>query len=322
MHSGEGRSGGKLYKRLDEAVVRPGDIILTTAAELPSSVIRFVTGSDISHAMICVADRSIIDSNLIGVHAHNMQRLFFEAGCAVYVLRPVVPLTQDELSTVTTYMRGHVGTEYAFMEAGQSLTKRGQQWTKKQYCSRLAAQAYAAAGRNLVENADFCSPADIQKSQALMVVPNATVSVHQAEVDRWTRHPDTTQLMRDTTNTLLEGARARNRAIQTLDDIDAHLFATPEDDAHLTSILSISGYLTVWKFEVDKNPWQYDLALMSEGPDDQIRYYCEQTLVGEDNGPNRYVVNRGGYQLYLRRAPLNYFRLMADLYDRLASLHL
>ena len=41
-------------KRINDAVLRPGDIILTTSAAKVSKGIRFATGSDISHAMVCV----------------------------------------------------------------------------------------------------------------------------------------------------------------------------------------------------------------------------------------------------------------------------
>ncbi len=41
-------------KRINDAVLRPGDIILTTSAVKVSKGIRFATGSDISHATVCV----------------------------------------------------------------------------------------------------------------------------------------------------------------------------------------------------------------------------------------------------------------------------
>jgi len=51
------------------SLVQPGDIVLTTTPEPVSQTIRMVTGADISHAMICGAKSSVIDSTGDGVHA-------------------------------------------------------------------------------------------------------------------------------------------------------------------------------------------------------------------------------------------------------------
>ena len=68
-------------KRLNESVLKLGDIVLTTTTEPISRVIRLATNSDISHAMVYVSDRSIIDVTGEGVHSHNTQRLFFKKEC-------------------------------------------------------------------------------------------------------------------------------------------------------------------------------------------------------------------------------------------------
>lgn len=55
-------------KRLNDAVLRPGDIVLTTTTTAAvSKAIRVATGSDVSHAMLCVEDRSVIDATGEGV---------------------------------------------------------------------------------------------------------------------------------------------------------------------------------------------------------------------------------------------------------------
>ncbi len=56
-------------------LIQPADIVLTTTPERLSQTIRKVIGSDISHAMICVGNSSVIDSTGDGVHARNLQRL-------------------------------------------------------------------------------------------------------------------------------------------------------------------------------------------------------------------------------------------------------
>jgi hypothetical protein len=44
-------------------------------------------------------------------------------------------------------------------------------------------------------------------------------------------------------------------------------------------------------------------------------------LKNEQSEPNRYFVNRGGYRLFTMQSDLEFFRIMLDLYERLAALH-
>jgi hypothetical protein len=102
-------------------VIQPGDIVLTTTPERLSQRIRKVTGSNISHAMICVGKSSVIDSTGEGVHARNLERLILEPSCAGYVLRPVNPLTTDQLISVISFVRAEVGTRYTMAGAAKSV---------------------------------------------------------------------------------------------------------------------------------------------------------------------------------------------------------
>jgi len=95
----------------------------------------------------------------------------------------------------------------------------------------------------------------------------------------------------------------------------------PEDDNYLCQLLDSSGYLSIWQIEKDKNPWQYDVELMRACPVADIEDYCWSVLANEDEGLNRYVVNRGGYALFSKQFDLRFFHVMLSLYDLLASLH-
>lgn len=321
MSGASATEASKGPKRLNDAVLRPGDIVLTTTTAAVSKAIRVVTGSDISHAMVCVEDYSIIDATGEGVHARNTQRLFFEEGCSIYVLRLRDGISDAQLAAVRTYMRAHIGTQYSTKEAMLTVLGGARQWSKKQFCSRLVAQAFASAGIQLVPDPNFCSPANLKDSRLLTSVPGATVAVSAREAAWWEGNADVPQRMRDAINAVLGGARTRNPGIQTFDDLHSHLARHPEQDNDFCELLETSGYLSVWKIERDKNPWQYDLALMSTGPVDQVEAYCWRVLDNEGIGPNRYVVNRGGYLHFSRQYDLRFFRVMAELYEHLAELH-
>jgi hypothetical protein len=308
-------------KRLDAVLLKPGDIVLTTTTAAVSKAIRAATGSDISHAMVCVEDRSVIDATGEGVHARNTQRLFFEQQCSFHVLRLRDGISAAQLAAVRTYMRGHIGTEYSTKEAMLTVLGGARRWSKKQFCSRLVAQAFASANIQLVADPNFCSPADLKDSPLLVPVPDATVSVTAEEAAWWDGNVDVPQLMRDAINAVLGGVRAKNQDIQTFDDLHRHLVSHPEHDDDFCQLLETSGYLSLWKIEHDKNLWQYDFTRMTAVPADQAEAYCWSVLENEDGGPNRYVVNRGGYVLFSRQYDLRFFRVMAALYEHLVALH-
>ena len=98
------------------AVVR-GDIILTTTTAAVSKAIRWGTKSDISHAMICVQHGSVIDATSEGVHARNLQHLFFDDACALHVLRLRAELAPAQLDQICQFVRQAIGSDYSTREA-------------------------------------------------------------------------------------------------------------------------------------------------------------------------------------------------------------
>ncbi|MBI4995964.1 MAG: hypothetical protein HZC22_03515 [Rhodocyclales bacterium] len=310
-------------KRLNDSTLQVGDIILTTTTAKVSKTIRVATKSDVSHAMVYVEKHSVIDATTEGVQARNTQRLIFGDECAVHALRLRGGLSAADVQAICNFARGQVGTQYSAKEAvrtamwGTPRTK-----TRKQFCSRLAAQAYASVGIQLVDDPDYCTPVELKNSVLLREVEAVTVPVTAEEAAAWERHPDKPQMMRDTINAVLEGARRKNKQIQNFDDLHAHLAHYPEDDAYMCDILEQSGYLTLWRVEQVTNPWQYDLALMEAASRSiEMADYCRDVLANEMGGPTRYIVNRGSYTAFSKQFGLRFFELMSELYTILATLH-
>src|SRR4051812_15021146 len=121
------------YKRLNEAALLPGDVILTTATCAVSKTVRVATRSDISHALIYAEDYSVIDATDEGVHSRNTQRLHFEEECSVYVLRLRARITANQLTSVLTFVRSHIGTEYSVREAVRTVVGSQRKWSTKQF---------------------------------------------------------------------------------------------------------------------------------------------------------------------------------------------
>ena len=311
-------------RKLNESVLQVGDIILTTTMDLLSKGIRKVTGSDISHALIYVESHSVIDATGDGVHSRNTQRLFWENECAVHVLRFTEGLDDSQSRRIVNYVRGRIGTQYSKIEAARSVFGGAKAPSRRQFCSRLVAQAYASAGVNLVDDPNYCVPDQLKSSTRLIAVQGAVRHVDDEEKKNWEGIHDTPQSMRNATNMLLSGARIRNASIEDVNDIDHHLRVTPGDDTYFADIYKRSGYLTVWVAECDKNRWQYDLQAMIDGPgtDEAKRQYCENLLGDDEEGLVRFEVNRAGYSLLAEKFPLETFCLLKALYEKLVELHL
>lgn len=311
-------------RKLNESALQIGDIILTTTTDLLSKGIRKVTGSDISHALVYVESHSVIDATGDGVHSRNTQRLIWDDQCAVHILRLAEGLAEPHSRRIVNYVRGRIGTQYSKVEAARSVLGGAKSPGRRQFCSRLVAQAYACAGLDLVADPNYCSPEQIKGSTRLVAVQGAVQSVSNDEIKCWDGIHDTPQSMRDATNALLSGARANNARIENVNDIDHHLKVTLGDDAYFADLYERSGYLTVWVAEFEKNRWQYDLQAMIDksGPDAAKRQYCEDLLDDDEEGLVRFEVNRAGYSLLAEEYPLETFRRLSTLYEKLVELHL
>ncbi len=310
-------------KKLNEAVLLVGDIILTTTPKLISKSIRKFTKSDISHAMIYVDGYSVIDATSEGVQARNTQRLFYEESCSIHVLRCKNTLSSESKRIIVDYARQQIGVRYSITEAFSTITKHSAQATRKQFCSRLVAQAFQAANICLVEDVNYCTPENLKQSSVLFEVSGATVTVSEEDVRQWDGHPDINKTTRNAINTILDGARKKSHSIEELSDIDAHLISHPDDDDYICKLFVSSGYLDIWKTNAILNPWQTDLKKMEDlaGPKDLLEKYCRSTLSEGTAGRDRFSQNRDIYLNYLRHHALATFKALADLYSTLSETH-
>jgi hypothetical protein len=310
-------------KRIRGERLQAGDIILTTTTATVSRVIRWATRSDVSHGIVCVQSHSVIDATAEGVQSRNIQRLFFEDDCGLHVLRYHSGSSPQQTQTICDFVRSQIGAQYSTPEAVRTVFGGATSWTTKQFCSRLVAQAFNAAGIKLVRNPNYCSPAELQSSEYLREISDCIELVSGEEFVSWQRHPDSTEAMRRATNALLDGARQRNAAIQTLTDLDIHLIRNPQDDAPFCELLRASGYLIVWQAEQRKHFWQYNLRAMhrARAPEAELLAYCRQIVRDEESGPNRFAINRGQYAQLLRSYDLRFFHLLKELSELLATLH-
>jgi uncharacterized protein YycO len=153
---------------LDRKLLKQGDIILTYSDEKPSKMIRKLTGSKYSHALLYVGEGSYIHSDLAGVHSGNTQRLIIGSPDSVKVVRVN---NQPDINKVIEYARLQIGTSYSRLSAANAGVKIFSKLdTTRQFCSRLVAKSYEYAGIELVSNSEACLPQEIADSSLVNVI--------------------------------------------------------------------------------------------------------------------------------------------------------
>jgi hypothetical protein len=313
-------------KAIDFNQLQPGDILLTTSQEPRSWSVRTGTKSDISHAMLYVANSSVIDSTSDGVHARNLQKIFYEDDCAIYALRPIKPLTDQERLTIIRYARSVVGTRYAILDAVRSVTTPKGSGGMRQFCSRLVARAYKEAGIQLVANPDFCTPEQLKGSPLLQELSSLAVPISAEEIAEIESRPNRADGMAQVTNAFLEQVRPFAPQVESINDALEFLVTNRGFDGQVHAALSSSGYLDFWQLERQEFSWRYDLEDMREiassNPSilSDLTNYCLISLRDIDNGDfDHWSQSLHVWRLKAKSEGLKSFLAMVQLHENLVE---
>ena len=318
-------------KKIDCGKLKVGDIILSTTPGWEGDLVRRGTRSDISHAMLCVAPSSVMDSTGDGVHARNIDKMFFEDDCALYVYRPIKTVPSNKLQKVIEFVRLRTGARYSYIEAATSIFRLPLRGSSLQFCSRLVATAYESVGVQVVRGSHyFCTPENLKSSEFLTLVDGAVMTVSQVEIENLRAEGDTTVGMRETTNRLLDFARKIWPLLSTLNDVESFVIKNPTKDIKVADAYKRSGYLEYYKVELQRFPWRYDEMEMmkffsSVDPEGKraIINYCHHTHVDEQNGVfDHWKMCLVQTHTIATQSKLETFRLLEELYFNLCHNHL
>ncbi|WP_261859280.1 YiiX/YebB-like N1pC/P60 family cysteine hydrolase [Photobacterium sanguinicancri] len=260
---------------LDRTKLKPGDIILTRSNEKNSSLICKITKSDFSHAILHVGESSYIHSDPYGVHSSNIQRLLIDELRFAKVVRVDNPVAIEK---AIAYARLQVGTSYSKVSAANAFAKVFTKLdAKRQFCSRLVAKAFESAGVRLVANSDACLPQEIADSIFVHEVKDCVYQAEPEEIE-FANSFDPIKKQTEITNSILKSTRKLlGNKIQSLSDITSALIADPKYDNEITKIYESSGYLTMWVYEQERNPWRYSVDLFRALPLSESEQYALAT---------------------------------------------
>lgn len=241
---------------LDETVLEPGDILLSSEKSVVSKTVRKFTNSDFSHAMLYVGNGSYIHSDQKGVHANNIQRSLFHLQKNIKILRVK---KNNCVAKACEFSRTQIGKEYALKDAIKTKNPIvNKSANNKQFCSRLVAQAYEYAGLQLVGDSGFCTPQELDDSEHTFTIENGLREATEKEIE-FSETESPLEKQTKITNSILKNVRTlTGQDIQTLTEISLFMEANPEYDQEITEIFVSSGYLVMWQHERNANEWRYE----------------------------------------------------------------
>lgn len=160
--------------------VQVGDVVLTSSQHLISSGIRVGTQSQFSHAALCTRQGMLLEATRTGVMRYPILGVYATRREWLKVLRPIEPMTANQLTELTIYAEGLYGRGYSIL--GALLSPFGVTSAMSStgiFCSQLVAHAYAQLGRTIVlgVNPISVTPAALAASRELDDVSSDCVRV-------------------------------------------------------------------------------------------------------------------------------------------------
>lgn len=307
---------------IDYTRLKLGDILLTAEDTKSSKAIRKATKSDFSHAMINVAQGGCIHALPDGgVQSVNLQRILFSDPKHVKVLRVTTAPSESDLQMLCDYARTQIGKQYSVRDAAFSGAK-GKRVSNRQYCSRLVAESYAYARINLVENPQYCTPGDLDKSKILEKVEVTVREATPKEVEfAYSSDPIASQ------TSIIDQNFAKIRKIagadiQTEEQLLSFLIENKKFDNDFSSIVRRSGYLDMWKGEISKNNWRYNIneLIKIKFLIDDFEKFCQNEISEANKLMNRFNDMLHLYIEIYHRYDLEYCSMMVELYKNLVSM--
>ncbi|HVU97781.1 MAG TPA: YiiX/YebB-like N1pC/P60 family cysteine hydrolase [Puia sp.] len=313
----------KMKYLIEASRLQVGDIVLVTWDDPKSEKIRRLANSEFSHAMVYVGGHSFIHSSLNGVEASNCQRILLDGPGSAAVYR-CERATQDQIDRIVEFARSRIGMEYSLSEAKQSVranpgpTKEG----NREFCTRFAARALEAAAIAIVNNPDYCTPKDLEETPLLKRIEGCIREASPEESKFGDEESPILNRQQTVINSILAQARQVTEIdIQTISQMEQHLEDHPEYDAEFDRIVKESGYLDLWKYDLEKNPYYYSIVEFEKTVPDNLKAEVARFLARlASEMETRFSTELLAFSSARAAGGLKYFATIYKLNRRLVSL--
>lgn len=263
---------------LDFMNLKPGDIVLERQHKTESNIIAKYTKSHYSHAMIYDGTTLMEATMDGGVFSKVPNRFFVVHEMDLKVLRLKKPIPSYAIEKIVSYAGEVVGSAYSVPEAMKAATilkvkpgdlKLLQKSCKRQFCSRLVAQCYERANILLVNNVQYCSPGDLERSdlleevQGLIFKASPEQMLHAQSGSFHSKHViNTVKWVKEAKKIL----KKSDREAETINEIFMEVIrlGNSKVDKLIRDEMISSGYTTDFKDDEYINPYRYNNDLFEE----------------------------------------------------------
>lgn len=240
--------------------LKKGDIILEKTDDQTSEMVRKFSHSTYSHAILYVGGGSCLEADDI-VISFNIQRKLVENKDYVCVLR--LKEEQDPLviDNIILNARMNVGMLYSIDDAKGIISEKYRPGNlRRQTCTRFVAQAFEKAGVKLVENANFCTPEELLKSEMLVEVKDVLREATENE-EKYAESESVLPKQHQIIKNVLERVRDITQSdIQELNELKDFVILHQEYDDAIADVLIQSGYLDLWRDEEKRMSYHYEIT--------------------------------------------------------------
>ncbi|WP_294307362.1 YiiX/YebB-like N1pC/P60 family cysteine hydrolase [uncultured Chryseobacterium sp.] len=305
--------------------IQEGDILLLNSDPRLSAIMKDKTGSVYHHAMLYTGGSSHIHSNKgPGVQAENTRRMLFNNIEDAIALRLRNPKDDYLIRQIIDRARTKIGTEYSGEEAKRTVQGHSESDfdPNRQFCTRFVAQAYAEGGVDIVKDPNYCTPFDLTNSEALLVIDDVLKVASLAEVSYANEENTVLDKQIQINNHILSNVRKISQEdIQTINQITEYVIANPLHDEEITALIEQSGYLDLWKIDIEKNPKNYNFEIFIKEVEE--KKWLSASLKLADTAKRslqRYETNLHFYTQQYKIHNLAYIKMHIKLYEKLVEI--
>lgn len=300
--------------------LKRGDIILEKADDEISELVRKFSHSTYSHAILYVGGGSCLEADDI-VISFNLQRKLVPSKEDVCVLRLKEDVDPSIMENVILNARMNVGMLYSIDDAKGIISEKYRPGNiRRQTCTRFVAQAFEKAGIKIVDNANFCSPEELLKSNMLVELHDFLVEATEKEIEFANSSSVLTKQHVIIKDILSKVREVTTSDIQEINELKDFVIQHQEFDAAIADILVQSGYLDLWKEEEVRTPHHYDLAKFIEFYGKEVLDAAQQILVTSQPELMRFMFCH--FQLLQDMKTFGHLKviqLFTDLYENLTD---
>ncbi|EPX8746599.1 YiiX/YebB-like N1pC/P60 family cysteine hydrolase, partial [Vibrio cholerae] len=316
----------KMKYLLDLEKLEHADIVLESGnTKLVSDLIKAVTNSHYSHAMLYVGHSLNHATSDGGVFSKNPQRILVDDVKDLKVLRLKDAITDDVKLAICKESSYLVGTLYGKREATKSITKTEKaSKSRKQFCSRLVAQCYAKSGINLVSNPDYCTPEDLNRSELLVEVADCVRLATEDDLEIYNRKDPNIENQRETykwLNNARDLYKKEGVEIQTINDVTKALMQDRKFDNRLCKLAKATKYFDLYNVDRQVNTMRYCqdgfYAVLSNSKD--MNKIIREEIALNDREVKRHSENLIAARHNFKQARLKFSKLHIKLYENILN---